>query len=154
MRCLHVLFVIILLVTSCTRGVQSRRGRELTNMGNIYSSIVSYNLCYGYYPGKSNHLPDGAITSLVSYLCASSNQLDVVANPKNLWFIDYDIVSMVNGEILDTWGIPYYCIIDYDDKGYLMVGSNRVSCSIAIWSSGSNRINEYGKYLIICIFLQ
>jgi len=64
-----------------------------------------------------------------------------------------------DGEFLDPWGTPYHIRIDFDaepifdkegdivykNKGEIILGDKKIKERIIIWSSGPNKINEFGK---------
>jgi len=62
-----------------------------------------------------------------------------------------------DGEFLDPWGTPYHIRIDFDtepvfnnkgimiNKGEIILGGKKIKKRIIVWSSGPNKINEFGK---------
>jgi hypothetical protein len=50
-----------------------------------------------------------------------------------------------HGAILDPWGVPYNIVIARNGRKSVRVGKFVVHRQWFIWSSGANRINEWGS---------
>ena len=94
----------------------------------------------------ADRLYQGAQSEFVMQVLAGQNG-DL--NPKRTDFFSLPEAGTA-GQIQDPWGAQYLLMMDNDYDGAVDCGGERIQGPCAVWSSGPNGLNEFGKGDDIC----
>ena len=65
-------------------------------------------------------------------------------NPRRRKFLALPSEVSKHGELLDPWGTPYHIMVDSDYDSAITINGRRLEKLFIVWSSGENKINEFG----------
>jgi hypothetical protein len=79
----------------------------------------------------------------------ATNHVDIIRflrgqNDAQRDFLDLAPAAVRRGRVPDPWTQPYHIRVDWEGGGAIALPSTNLARRVAIWSSGPNRINEYG----------
>ena len=123
-----------------------RYHRHKIEMSALKGALESYKAYYGRFPlttpSSGNEVNNA---KLIEILTAATNDVQVLRqNPNGRKFLETSKESLVDGAMVDPWGHAYHIAFQAGDPEHLKLGDQLVPATIAIWSDGPNRINEYG----------
>lgn len=59
-------------------------------------------------------------------------------------FLELPPDAMRRGRYMDPWSRPYYIRLDWEGRGAVELPTTSVPRRVVVWSSGPNRLNEFG----------
>ncbi len=148
-----VVIVAISALLTFTGFVATRSGHPRNpTAGTVRSLAQAVQLCRnncGRWPvpeGTPEGLVDNAHVIAALTSGAETNAFTKEYNPRGRVFIyiDPEYLDPESKEFLDPWGTPYHIIIDLDADQVVTVGDRNIQRTVAVWSSGKNKKNEWG----------
>jgi len=140
---ISIAFVTSIILLSCSfNNTRSLKGNMQTDMWCMFATISYYYSLKGFYPIMTSTNKVEYISILLKEICSDGEVKDTLNGLERTFFIGTNTWMW-----LDPWKTPY----NIEIRSVTMTSNefNRVFGSdlndIIIWSSGINKINEYGR---------
>jgi hypothetical protein len=141
-----VMFMIIYPMQTHPDRAKSTRANSLGM--DLAIGFRAYYTEYGRYPLQTASTEDHAYAAdykpLIDILTGKASNTN--ENPRRLVFIEINKRDLnAAGVFVDPWNNPFNIVADWDGNGEVRVGTTNLHVGVAVWSSGPNRKNEFGR---------
>ena len=139
LACILILFIfaisVVLFINGSYTVEKARKFRVESDMRLIEKVMQRY-LDDG---GSWDNIPTDTPPERINFIVVSTLTKPIALGP--YLAIDDD----ENGVLADPWGEPYLMLVASEPNKGITIGDRNVKRPFIIWSSGPNRINEFGK---------
>jgi hypothetical protein len=129
------------------RDHKDKMPQVVLDVRSLQAAIINYRFEYGTTGifGKSNDVQQVS-EILLKTLIADNEGEPINSNPKKIRFLELLAGQGKKGRFLDPWSHPYNLVIGINTN----ISKYAVKDGVAVWSSGTNGINENGFGDDIC----
>jgi hypothetical protein len=139
--------IVITFIALCLLGCD---GLHQQQMVLAHQNIKIINAALKEYYNDMGSLPD--VTSATSFEETNSKVMKVLTEGENIRLgtkhLPYININSrylnAKGALIDPWGMPYFIKLGDKKDTEIKVGRRNIKEPWAVWSSGENRINEWG----------
>lgn len=136
--------VAFLALGGCERIISNSHHNQTNTLVTVYrDAVFAFFGEYGMLPVVT---PDSEMQSNRDvYAVLNAPAGPIGGNRKGVVFLDAPSGNLVDGEVIDAWGIALFVAVDHDADGIISPGGTPLHIAVGIWSSGPDRSNDFGQ---------